>query len=336
MGVERIVSKNPRKNPKLHTQKAPKGYVLKGVSTLLDSDGKVSSQWLKTTRAPMEPKDIRKIYSKMCADLQSAHKPVPLDGPVDEDLCCIYPLGDPHFGSLCWWRETGGKSWDLKIAQETHLAAITKLVDIAPRANIAVLANLGDLIHADGYKGTTYAGTPVDTDGRWPKILRAATGAMVTMVTTMLAKHELVLVESVRGNHDEQSSIVVAEILRAHFRSDPRVIIRDNVRVHTYQTFGKCMFGFHHGDKTKAANLPLLMATDEPALWGSTEHRMWYTGHVHHETRKEFPGCDVETFGTLAPQDAWHAGQGYRAKQRARVDVWHKQHGRVARYEVMP
>jgi hypothetical protein len=89
-----------------------------------------------------------------------------------------------------------------------------------------------------------------------------------------------------------------------------------------------------HGHRVKARELVGVMATDMAEAWGRTKHRMWYTGHVHHESVKEFPGCVVESFRTLAAKDAWHHAQGYRARRGAVADVWHRTRGKILRHEI--
>ena len=74
------------------------------------------------------------------------------------------------------------------------------------------------------------------------------------------------------------------------------------------------------------------MAADVPELWGATKHRMWFVGHVHHQDIKEYRGCTVEYFRTLAARDAWHAGQGYRAGRDMRLIVLHREHGEIERH----
>lgn len=76
--------------------------------------------------------------------------------------------------------------------------------------------------------------------------------------------------------------------------------------------------------------------TDRAKDWGETIHRYWYTGHIHHESKKEFPGCVVESFNTLAPADSYAHSGGYRARQNMKCVVLHKEHGEVARHTVSP
>ena len=98
--------------------------------------------------------------------------------------------------------------------------------------------------------------------------------------------------------------------------------------------FGRNMIGVTHGHNTKPAALPGIMATDHPEAWGRTSHRYWYTGHIHHQTVYEFPGCTVETFRTLAARDAWHHAKGYRSGRSMVCDVLHRERGRIMRHEV--
>lgn len=324
---------DPKKNPKLHIPSAPEGYELRGVSTLLDADGNAQATWVKTTRSAPCAEDLRKVYEDALKHVKRAYVPAVTPKEVAKDLVCVYPLGDPHIGMLAWPKEAG-KAWDLKIAVDTHAHAVGQMISHAPETEHAVLANLGDAIHADGSRSKTFAGTEVDTDGRYPKILRAAASMLIGLAESMLAKHQIVWVENVRGNHDTDVSVALAEIMRSHFRHEPRVRVRDNAALHSYKRFGQNLFWFHHGHGTKDKDLPLLMATDRPALWGKTTHRKWFCGHVHHSTVKEYPGVTVETYNTLATQDAWHAGQGYRAKQRTCCEVFHIDNGRIAKYEI--
>jgi hypothetical protein len=96
--------------------------------------------------------------------------------------------------------------------------------------------------------------------------------------------------------------------------------------------FGQNLIGSTHGDGAKPADLPLLMAADRAEDWGKTSFRYWYTGHVHHRSAKEHPGCIVESFRTLAAKDSWHTGQGYRAGRDMYAIVLDREHGEVERY----
>ncbi len=128
--------------------------------------------------------------------------------------------------------------------------------------------------------------------------------------------------------------MVLALCLQAHYRNEPRVKVSTNASMFQWHEFGKCLLGVTHGHTVKAKDLPGVMATDRAGAWGRTVHRMFYCGHIHHESVKEFPGCVVESFRTLAAKDAWHHGQGYRARRGMVADVWHLTRGKVLRHEI--
>lgn len=324
---------DPTTDSKLHTHEAPDGYMLRGVSTLLDGKGKVRGKWVKTQRRQLTAEELKKIYSDAMKLVQGprARKCAAIG---QNDVLSVYPLGDPHIGMLAWHRETG-KNWDLKIAMQTHADAIAELISHAPESEHALFAPLGDNMHGDGYGNTTTAGTRVDVDVRYPKMLRACVGMMVGGIDQLLGHHQCVTVVLPAGNHDTTSAIALREILAAHYREEPRVRVKANTALHLYARWHSNLLGFHHGHTTKAKDLPLIMATDRPQLWALTRHRKFLVGHVHHGSVKEHPGCVVESYNTLATQDAWHAGQGYRARQRAVVEVLHKDRGEIARYSVI-
>jgi len=120
-------------------------------------------------------------------------------------------------------------------------------------------------------------------------------------------------------------------VLAAYFERDKRVIIETSPGKYFYRRFGNTLIGITHGDKTKMADLPGIMATDRAQDWGQTQHRYWWTGHIHHTRHQEFRGCFVESFNTLAASDAWHHESGYRSvRQMQRIDL-DKQQGIVGR-----
>lgn len=317
------------------TKIVPDGFRVRGVSTLYDGDGVKRAQWVKSVAEQDDPvAALLEALKYLPDDFAGRHDPVPSPTePCDDDLLCIYPFGDPHFGMYAWADETG-ENFDLKIAERDLVTAVDHLVELAPRAKTGIVVSLGDFSHSDGHSGTTTAGTRVDVDSRWPKVLATMIRAMRRCIDRALEKHETVHVISASGNHDELTALVLAVCLAQYYERDPRVIVNTSPAKFYWHRFGKCLIGVHHGDKTKPADLPAVMACDRAKDWGETEHRKWYCGHVHHESVKEYPGVRVETYRTLAPKDAWHAGQGYRSGRDLRLEIWHREDGEVQRHIV--
>lgn len=313
---------------------AADGFNVKGVSTLYGADGEIAAQWV-IERKDQDHVNFESLKDALLEMFKDVKPTVAIKSPkyADKDLLCVYPMGDPHLGMLSWPQETGNK-FNLEIAENNLFAAVDHLVSLAPPAEQALIINLGDFFHSDSKRGTTTAGTPVDVDGRWPKVLAAGVRTMRRLIDRALQKHKHVTVINEIGNHDDHTSIMLAIALGQFYENEPRVTIDTSPEPFHWVRFGKCLIGVHHGDKTKTANLLGVMANDRAEDWGQTKHRYFYVGHVHHDSMKELPGVTVESFRTLAARDAWHHGQGYRSGRDMKLDVIHREHGKINRHIV--
>jgi hypothetical protein len=302
-------------------------------STLCDGDGNVKLQWVKRDLKKENLQEaIRAFVEDLAKDIAGKSPDAPAPEITMDELLAVYPFGDPHFGLKTWGEETGDGDWDLEIAAGTHEAAVRHLAQITPPAAHALLLNLGDAIHMNGSSNTTFAGTRVDADTRYGKVLQETAMSFVRCILTLLEKHQHVTVWCMTGNHDTDSSLALQIALKFYFSNNPRVTVDDGTSLYKYMRFGKVLIGSHHGHGAKAADLPLIMAADRAKDWGETEHRVWHCGHIHHkQVLKDYTGCTVETHRTLARQDAWHAGQGYRSKKDMSVIVYHREFGELQR-----
>lgn len=333
--LQRVERSAAQAQPALHANQAPAGYALRGVSTLLGADGAVKQQWLKTARLQDDPKVILEAFQ---AALEAS--PLPAKGRIklaskdlDADRFVVYPMGDPHLGMMAWHLETG-EDFDLKIAEQHLVGAVDHLVELAPDAEQALIINVGDFFHADTLGATTTAGTRVDVDSRWSRVLQIGINTMVRCIDRALEKHKSVHVINEIGNHDTHTAMMLSVCLAHHYRDNPRVAIDTSpAKFHKFE-FGRALICTTHGDTCKPKDLPGVMLADWPEAVGRTKFRHWYTGHVHHKSVDEFAGCTVETLRTLAAKDAWHAGQGYRSGRSMVCDVWDRDRGRVLRHEV--
>lgn len=307
-------------------------FLVNGTSTLYDDEGQVKIQWVKTAlKKDQALQHMRDAIVESMEDFKGAHKPRVAPRATEADMMTCYPMGDPHIGMYAW-REECGEDFDVKIAREDLLAATSRLVSVAPATEKALILNLGDFFHADNAKNTTTRGTFQDVDTRWPQVLQVGCMIMVDLVTMALAKHQQVDVINCIGNHDDHSSVMLAAFMDAWFHNEPRVNIYPTVSKFHFYTFGKVMIGATHGDTVKMTDLAEIMAADEPSKWAATEHRYWYTGHIHHKQKLELRGCVTESFRTLAGSDSWHRGQGYRSGRDMYAIVHHKDYGEVERY----
>lgn len=313
----------------------PQGYEIKGTSTLVGADGTIRGQWIKTKQS--EDSKLARLMDAVQAlaePFKGLAEPAARPVALDDDLLCVYPMGDPHFGMMAWAAETG-EDFDLKIAENDLIAAVDHLVGLAPPARHALIIELGDFFHTDNSSNqTSRSHHALDVDSRWSKMLGIGIRAMRRNIDRALEKHELVHVIIEIGNHDDHTSIMLALCLANYYEREPRVTIDTSPAKFHWYRFGANLIASTHGDTTKANNLPGIMATDRARDWGETSHRFWYTGHVHHDSLKEYPGVIVETFRTLAARDAWHSGQGYRSGRDMKLDVIHRLDGRIVRHSV--
>jgi hypothetical protein len=311
---------------------APEPFIVKGVSTYYNAEGQPSGQWVKTTLDQSRLDEIiKQSIDTLSQEIKGLSPFVAPPAYSNDDLLCVIPMGDPHFGMYAWAQDAGD-DFDLDIAEKLTCGAIDRLIASAPPAKTALLLNLGDMFHADNQKNVTNSGHQLDVDGRWAKVLQVGLKAMIYCLQRLLEKHHEVIFRINKGNHDGHSSYALALMLSCYFHNEPRIKVDLSPSSVWYYQFGKVQIGSTHGDTIKSQNLPGVMAADQPKAWGETKHRVWYVGHVHHSDLKEYPGCIVEYFRTMAARDAWHQGQGYRAGRDMCCIVHHKEHGEIERH----
>lgn len=292
----------------------PDGHRLKGVSTLVDEQGKVRLQWIKTD---LEQQQWHTIINAVLERIPQIITPLPPVRPTlihANDLLALYPLADLHIGLYASLQDAE-RDWSLRDAVAMFQRCIDDLISRTPRAALAVLANLGDFTHTDNLiNRTPKSAAPLDASGRFIEIAQAALELAAYAIGRVAEHHGFVNVIWQPGNHDEATSLVMQSALALLYRDDARIRVHQSgSRTHCIQ-HGRVAIGFTHGDTIKASALPLLMANDYPEIWAATRYRVWHTGHLHHKAViDERVGCIVEVHQSPAPRDAWHQQQGYRS-----------------------
>ena len=314
----------------------PEGEMVIGRS-IYTADDEGNKAWLKTRRTLTEAARDKALQG-FVDGLTKGVKPYkpkakPKTKKFATDLLPAIVIGDAHFGMRADARETKARDYDTKIASNDMLAAIDYLVDLAPASEKCLLVNVGDFIHANGSSGTTFGGTKLDVDTRIEVVLEIAAQTFLFAIDKLLTKHKSCVVVMARGNHDSDTAIALALILKFYYSKEPRVTILDpHGFFHTVQ-FGKNLLAVHHGDKVKAVKLGAILPKMLPEQWSSTVYRKWLVGHIHHQNAIETDnGVFVEAFGTLAPPDSWHAGAGYSSSSVMTQVVFHRDGGEVIRH----
>ena len=356
----------PPRGPTSQPHVIPEGHELGGLSTLTDRKGATQAQWAKTRVAgadepPVEVPEsfllskssvmsrgdgstvvqwssyrqaeaarwveVKAAIAAYVAEHVTPISPIAAPAASNADLITLYPIGDPHVGMLAWWKEVG-ESFDLKIAERELVECIRQLVVGSPPSEHAIVTNLGDFWHAqDDQQRTPKSGHKLDVDGRQGKVGQVGLRIFRALVDTALTKHKHVRVRTLPGNHDPTVCFWLVEYMRAAYANEPRVTVEDAFNPYQFDAFGKCLFGWAHGDGAKLADLGAIMATDVPELWGAARFRYFHVGHVHHWSQKELPGVVVETHRTLAGRDAWHHHSGYRSGRALKALTYHADYG---------
>lgn len=321
--------------PEAGDQYAPQeGQTLKGISALVGGDGRVLQQWIKT-RTSEDPiqitKEIKSHFENWTPNFAPAAIPSP-DLKFDDSLA-LYPWSDPHFG-LRVWAGDASENWDLKIAVRKFKETFTRVISGTPTAKKAIFLVGGDTLHANNNNNTTARSlNPVQVDGRHPKVFLTACETIVEIAQMMLEKHEEIEIINLLGNHDEDNADPISFFLHAWFRNESRIKVDISSHMFRFRKYGKVMLGFTHGHTARAKDMHTIMSHYEPKMWGDTEYRFAHTFHIHHKSKyiSENGGCVTESHQIIAPADAWHYAQGYKAGRSQQSIIYEKDRGEIGR-----
>ena len=314
---------------------APEPFIVKGTSTLYDADGKAKLQWVKTRV------DQDKMEAAIRATIEALKEEIPHEAPAplavgrfDANLMNCYVITDYHLGALSWGEETGA-DWDLKIAEDTLVAWFSRAIEQSPAAETALLAQISDFLHWDGFDPVTPAHRNLlDADTRFPKLVRVAIRVLRRVIRMLLAKHPKVHIIMADANHDPASQVWLREWLSVLYEDDERVTVDTSPSPYNVFEFGKVAIFTHHGHKRKVTNVAEVLAAKFREIYGRTKYAYAHMGHLHSVDVKENNLMIVEQHRTLAAPDAYAARGGWLSGRDAKVITYHKDFGEVGRITV--
>lgn len=315
---------------------APAGHAVKGVSALVDADGRVIQQWIKTREGDVGITDVIEACKAAMDGYAGAASLVSPPASHDTELLTLFPANDWHLGMHAWQRETD-INWDLKIAEDAIGSAALDAIARSPSSGTAILLGGGDLLHSDNNSNTTArSGNVLQVDGRYQKVVGVACRLKARLVEAMLAKHDHVIVRELPGNHDEHAAVAVAYFLSAWFRNEPRVTVDLDPSLFFWHRFGKVLIGATHGHTVKPQDMAQIMAHRRAEDWGATKFRYVHSFHLHHKKMfaSEGGGVVTEIHQAPIPQDAWHWGAGFLSGRSLQTITYHAEHGEVSRSRV--
>ena len=240
--------------------------------------------------------------------------------PVEDPVVYEVSLPDIHYGKI------DGQTLDE--AEELYMDTIKDLMNKASGLNIErILLPIGnDGMNSEGYSRATTKGTPQQDSAAWQETFVGYCNLMVRAIA-FLARIAPVDVIVIQGNHDYERMFYAGEFLRAFFLNDDRILVDNNYEPRKYYEYGTNMIMFTHGDKEKPAEMPLIMATEEPEMFARTQHREVHCGHLHKEMINEYRGIKVRFIPSICGNDEWHKMKGYEAKRTGQAHIWNKERG---------
>ena len=259
---------------------------------------------------------------------------------LDGNYLLEIALMDVHFGMLAWDKETG-MDYDVDIAEEMYLYAVQDLLaKSAGYKPSKILFPFGnDFLHIDDPTNQTPQNRNLlDADSRLIKIYQKAKKAVVKAINycRQVAPVDICWVP---GNHDPMTSYYMCDALQHIFEDDKDVTVDISPKYRKYYPFGKCLIGYTHGVEEPLRDLPSIMATEEPKLWGESRYREIHIGHKHKKMQMHwvnvdtFPGTVVRMIPSIAGTDQWHYKKGYiKAYHAAESYVWDAEWGVIGQF----
>ncbi len=264
---------------------------------------------------------MKKAKEEIVALLESYSPKVEKDyNAVKDPVVYEISLPDIHYGKYT------GQTLDE--AEEEYMNTVKDLLAKAEGLDIEkILLPIGnDGMNSEGYSRATTKGTPQQDSAEWQETFVGYCNLMVRAIN-YLANTAPVDVVVVQGNHDYERMFYAGEYLRAFFKNDERVSVDNNFDSRKYYKYGVNLIMFTHGDKEKTADMPLIMATEQPMLFAQATFREVHCGHKHKERVDEFRGIKVRFIPSICANDAWHKMMGYEAKRTGQAHIWSKARG---------
>lgn len=316
----------------------PEGLALKGRSVLADPENRVLLTWYKEDRdATARAEFLKAVAAALKEELPRA-EPIAMPTALsNSDLLAFYALTDLHLGALAWREETGGDDYDTAIAERLVEDWFAAAIDLAPRAQTAILAQIGDLLHWDGFESVTPTSRHVlDGDTRFPKMVRAAIRVLRKIIRRLLEKHDFVHIIMADANHDPASEVWLREMFAAFYDDEPRVSVDQSAGTYYAYRHGDVSLFVHHGHRRKVGNVDSVFAGRFREMFGATKYSFAHLGHLHSDELKSTNLMKVERHETLAAPDAYAANGGWLSGRSAKVITYHREHGEVSRLTLTP
>jgi len=273
-----------------------------------------------TNDAP-NTEDIKQEIEDFAADYAPVY-PEQEYPECEDPIAYEISLPDIHYGKLV------DMPLPYDFQEKEYITVVENLVAKAAGLEIErfILPIGNDGLNSEGMRMTTTKGTPQQDYMDWRKSFRGYWKLIVYTIDYLkqIAPVDVIVVS---GNHDYERMYYVGDVIAGWFRNDPNVSVDNSDDPRKYYQYGTNMLMFTHGDKEKAQNIPLIMATEQPEMFAATSHREAHCGHFHKEQVNEYRGIKVRFVPSICPNDSWHKQMGYDSKRTGQAYIWSKERG---------
>jgi|TARA_Y100000310_G_scaffold167497_1_gene167267 hypothetical protein len=315
------------------------GMVNEAVDNGLDPKN-INHYWYKGEHYSLHSKqkedkeEAEKFYRDLVKELQdySPKYPKVRRKKSEDGHCLVIDPADIHIGKLAVAMETG-EDYNSQIAVQRVREGVQGILDKSSGFNIDKIIFIGgnDILHIDTPKRTTTSGTDQDTDGMWYQNFLIAKKLYVDILEILITIADVEFIYN-PSNHDYTNGFFLADVVKTHFRKSKNITFDCSIAHRKYTQYGNSLIGTSHGDGAKQQDLGSLMSVEAKDYWATSEHRYFYTHHVHHKTAKDYINVTVESLRSPSGTDSWHNRNGYKGAPKAVEGfIHHKLFGQVAR-----
>tara|TARA_R100001594_G_scaffold101287_1_gene135849 strand:- start:5754 stop:7001 length:1248 start_codon:yes stop_codon:yes gene_type:complete len=198
------------------------------------------------------------------------------------------------------------------------------------RPQCIYLALGGDGLTIDNQGKTTTRGTLQDVDGV-PEELAWSWVELCRDYVDLLRQLAPVRLFVVPGNHDYYTATLLRAAMKGWFSLAKDVTVEESYSNRQYTQYGSSLITFLHGDVGSPKDWPAIIAGEVPKLWGDSQWRFIFCGHLH--TERDFPtfgNVTVYRMPSLAGTDAWHHKSGYKSRKSLVCYVVDQKRGVIA------
>ena len=274
-----------------------------------------------TSESLQDIHDIRREIQNFAQDYAPTYPETEYKS-VSDPIAYEISLPDFHYGKLTEVENP----YDFQ--EQEYIKTVENLVAKASGLEIErfILPIGNDGLNSEGMRMTTTKGTPQQDYMDWRKSFRGYWKLMVRTIDYLkqIAPVDVIVIS---GNHDYERMYYIGDVLDGWYRDDETVTVDNSDNPRKYYRYGTNMLMFTHGDKEKARDIPLIMATEEPEMFAATSHREAHCGHFHKEQVNEYRGIKVRFIPSICPVDSWHKQMGYEAKRTGQAYIWSKERG---------